>query len=107
VKLLASPFVTFRLKDSDKTTRNISPFYIRKAVGSVAGKVTCASRLKKGALLMAARNGKQVAVVLEANLLESHPVLLARHPQTFSWERCHSHPCCRWYVGRRDPVCPC
>jgi hypothetical protein len=47
VKLLAPPFVTFRLKGSDKTMKK-SLFDIRKTHDSIAGKVTNASCLKKG-----------------------------------------------------------
>jgi hypothetical protein len=39
-KLACPRFVNFRLKDSDKTMKNISPFYIHKAIDSVPGKVT-------------------------------------------------------------------
>jgi hypothetical protein len=56
VKPPPSRFVTFRLKDSDKTKKNIIPFCIQKAPDSIAGRVTNASRLKNGALLVEARN---------------------------------------------------
>jgi hypothetical protein len=56
VKLPASRFVTFRLKDSDRTVKNIGPFYIQKALDSMAGRVTSGSRLKNGTLLVEARN---------------------------------------------------
>jgi hypothetical protein len=37
VKLPAPRFVTFRLKDTDKTMRNVSPFFIQKALDGIAG----------------------------------------------------------------------
>jgi hypothetical protein len=66
VKPPAARFVTFRLKDSDKTMKNIGPFYLQKALDSVAGKVTNASRLKNGTLDVEARNEKQAEVLLKA-----------------------------------------
>jgi hypothetical protein len=59
VKLPAARFVTFRLKDSDKKMKNVSPFYIQKALDGLAEKVTNGSRLKNGVLLVESRNEKQ------------------------------------------------
>jgi hypothetical protein len=59
VKLPTSRFVTFHLKDTDKTMRNISPFCIQKALDSISGKVNDASRLENGTVLVEARNDKR------------------------------------------------
>jgi hypothetical protein len=48
VNLPAARFVTCRLKDTDATVRNVSPFGMQKAVGSVDGEVTDASGLTNG-----------------------------------------------------------
>jgi hypothetical protein len=68
VKLLASRFVTVRLKDTNKTMRKINPFYIQKALDSVAEKVTNASCMKTAALFVEALNGKQKEVLLNVTL---------------------------------------
>jgi hypothetical protein len=66
VKLPTPRYVTFRFKDSNKTTKNISPFYIHKALDSIAGKVSNASRMKNGTLVVEARNETQADVHLKA-----------------------------------------
>jgi hypothetical protein len=58
VKPPAPRFVTFRLKDTAKTMKNIGPFYIQKALSSIAGKVTNVSRLMNGTPLAEARDEK-------------------------------------------------
>jgi len=72
-------FVTFRLKDSDKNMRQINPFYVQKALDSIAGKVKNASRLKNGTLLIEVHNDKQAELLLKATLLGSHPIYAERH----------------------------
>jgi hypothetical protein len=59
--------------------RNTSPCYIQKAPDTVAGKVTCASRLKDLKLLVEAINDKQAEVLLKETLLGSHPVQVETH----------------------------
>jgi hypothetical protein len=39
VRIPASRFVTFKLKDTDKTMRQINPFHIQKALDAITGKV--------------------------------------------------------------------
>jgi hypothetical protein len=72
-------FVTFRLKDSDKNMRQINPFYVQKALDSIAGKVKNASRLKDGTALTEVHNDKQAELLLKATLLGSHPIYAERH----------------------------
>jgi hypothetical protein len=67
------------LKDSDKIVKNIGPFFVLKTLSSIAGKVTNASCLKDGTLLVEARNEKQAEVLLKATLLGSHPVHVVKH----------------------------
>jgi hypothetical protein len=57
--------VIFILKDSDKNMRHINPFYVQKALDSIAGKVKNKSWLKNG------HNDKH-AVTSETTLLGSH-----------------------------------
>jgi hypothetical protein len=103
VRLPAPRFVTFRLKDCDKTTRNISPFYIqKKALDCVAGRVTSASRLKNETLVVEA----QAEVLLKAKFLGSHPVHAERHTSLNSSRGVIHTNSLDWYVGRRDSVCP-
>jgi hypothetical protein len=82
----------FRLKDCDMTVKNISPFYIQRAVDSTAGKVSNASRLKNGTLLVQARNERQAEVLLKATLLGSYPMHVGRHTSLNSSRRViHTH----------------
>jgi hypothetical protein len=59
--------------------KNTGPFYIQKALESIAGEVTSASRLKNATLLVEARNEKGAEALLNARLLGSHPVHVERH----------------------------
>jgi hypothetical protein len=52
--------------------KNISPFYIQKALDIIAGRETNASRLKNGTLFMEARNEKEGSLD-KAVVLGSHP----------------------------------
>jgi hypothetical protein len=74
VKLLAPRFVTFGLKDPDETMKSVSPFYIQRALDSIAGKVSNASLLKMCHSLWRHGMKKQAEVLLMATLLGSHPV---------------------------------
>jgi hypothetical protein len=59
--------------------RSINPFYIEKALGSIAGQVKNDSRLKNGTLLVEVCNEKQTDLLLKANLLGFHPITVERH----------------------------
>jgi hypothetical protein len=61
---------------ASSTLRNI-PF--EKRLDSIDGKVTSASHLKSGTLLLEAWNEKQAEVLLKATLLGSHPVHVVIH----------------------------
>jgi hypothetical protein len=81
VRMPVPHFVTFKLKDADKTMRQINQFYIQKAVDAIAGKVKSGSRLRNGTLLIETQNNKQAKLLLKANL----PVQVERHVSlTFS-----------------------
>jgi hypothetical protein len=67
----APRFITFRLKDTEKTLRNINLFYIQNSLDGIARKVKNALRLKNGTLLVEVQNDKQVAVLLKANTIAS------------------------------------
>jgi hypothetical protein len=67
--------------------RNINPFYIQKALDSIAGKVKNASRLKNGTLLVEIFNENQADLLLKANLLGSHPIRVERHTSLNSSRR--------------------
>jgi hypothetical protein len=43
VKMLAPCFITFKMKDTEKTMRNISPFYMQKELDGITVKVKKAS----------------------------------------------------------------
>jgi hypothetical protein len=64
-------FITFILKDTEKTMRNINPFYIYKELDGIAGNIKNTSRLKNGTLLLEVQNDIEVEVLLKANLLSS------------------------------------
>jgi hypothetical protein len=59
VKIPASHFINFRLKDREKNMRNISPFCKQKALDGIGGKVKNASHLKNGTLLTEVQNDKK------------------------------------------------
>jgi hypothetical protein len=59
--------------------RQINPFYVQKALDSIAGKVKNASRLKNGTLLIEVYNDKQAELLLKATLLGSHLIYAKRH----------------------------
>jgi hypothetical protein len=86
--------------------RSISQFCLQKALDTIAGKVTNASRLKNGTLLMEARNDKQADVLLKAALLVSYFLHVEKHIVKVL-PRSNSHIFTRWYVGRKDPVRRC
>jgi hypothetical protein len=48
VKMPAPRFVTFRLKDTEKTVRNINPFCIQKTLDNIADKVINAVHVVTG-----------------------------------------------------------
>jgi hypothetical protein len=54
--------------------RNINPFYVRKALDGVAGKMKNTSRLKNGKLIAEVQNNKYSEVWLKSILLGSYPV---------------------------------
>jgi hypothetical protein len=57
----------------------INPFYVQKALDSIAGKVKNASPLKNGTLLIEVHNDKQAELLLKATLRGLHPVYAERH----------------------------
>jgi hypothetical protein len=78
-KMPAPRLVTFRLKNSEKNMRQINPFYVQKALDSIAGKVKNASRLKNGTLLIEVHKDKQAELLLKATFLGSQPIYAERH----------------------------
>jgi hypothetical protein len=64
--MLALYFITLRMKDTGKNVRNINPFYIQKALDSIAQNVKDASHLKNGRLLVEVQNDRQVEVLGKA-----------------------------------------
>jgi hypothetical protein len=59
VKISAPRFATFRQNDTEKTTKNINPFYIQKAQDGIAGKAKNASHFKNGIFLVEMINKKK------------------------------------------------
>jgi hypothetical protein len=79
VKMPPPRFITFKLHDPKKSTRDINPLYAHKALHGIAGKFSKATLLKNRTLLNELFNEKQAEVLLEVILRGSHPVHVGRH----------------------------
>ena len=64
---------------TEKTMQNISPFYIKRALDAMLGKVKNATRLRNGSLLVETLNPKQSETLMKAKLLGSYPIKVNRH----------------------------
>jgi hypothetical protein len=72
-------FFCIQLNSKEETMKNISPFYIQKALDNIAGKVRNASCLRNGSLLVKTLNKRQSKLLLRATFLGSHPITVERH----------------------------
>jgi hypothetical protein len=78
VKITALKFLTLRLKNTDKTMRDINPFFGKQGLDFICGKVKNASRLRNGTLLVEAFTENQSNVLLNETLLGSYPIQVDR-----------------------------
>ncbi|KAJ4428446.1 hypothetical protein ANN_24483 [Periplaneta americana] len=81
VKVYVPPpkFICITLTGTEKTMKNISPFYIRRALDGLVGKVKNATRLRNGSLLVETLSAKQSETLLKAKLLGSYLIKAERH----------------------------
>jgi hypothetical protein len=79
VRMPLPRFLCTQLSSKENTMKNISPFYIQRALDDLAGKVRNASRLRNGTLLVETLNERQSEFLLKATLLGSHPITVERH----------------------------
>ncbi|KAJ4425469.1 hypothetical protein ANN_28085 [Periplaneta americana] len=79
VKVPPPKFICITLDGTEKTMKNISPFYVRRALDGLVGKVRNATRLRNGSLPVETASAKQSETVLKAKVLESYPIRVERH----------------------------
>ncbi|KAJ4425663.1 hypothetical protein ANN_27859 [Periplaneta americana] len=74
VKVPPPKFISMTLDGTEKTMKNISPFYVRCAFEGLVGQVKNTTRLRDGSLLVETLSPKQSETLLKAKLLGSYPV---------------------------------
>lgn len=79
VKMPPPRFVSLTIDGNEKTMKNLSPFYIKRALDAMIGKVRNATRLRNGSLLVETLSPKQSETLLKAKLLGSYPIKVERH----------------------------
>ncbi|KAJ4425685.1 hypothetical protein ANN_27881 [Periplaneta americana] len=79
VKVPPPKFISITLDGTEKTMKDISPFYVRRALDGLVGKVRNATRLRNGSLLVETASAKQSETLLKAKLLGSYPIKVERH----------------------------
>jgi hypothetical protein len=75
------PRLVIRRSDTDKTVKNLSPFYIQKALDQIGGAVRNASRLRDGSLLVETQTEEQTKKLLKQKLL-GHILLQSKNIKT-------------------------
>jgi hypothetical protein len=77
----APRFIKFKLQDPKKSTRDNNPFYVRKALHGIAGKVRSGTQLNNGVPLVEVFNEKQAVSLSKVKQLtiSSHLVHVERH----------------------------
>jgi hypothetical protein len=66
VKMPAPKFLTLRLKNTEKTMRDINPFHVKQGLDLIRGKLKNASRLRNGTFLVEAFTENQSSALLKA-----------------------------------------
>jgi hypothetical protein len=89
----------FRLASTENTMQNINPFYIQKALDSIAGQVKNASRLKEGTPLVDVSNEKQANVLLKNKFHGSYPIQMESRT---SLNSCHGVVTTNYLDGMTD-----
>ncbi|KAJ4425689.1 hypothetical protein ANN_27885 [Periplaneta americana] len=79
VKVPLPKFISITLDRTEKTMKHISPFYVRRALDGLVGKVKNAPRLRSGSLLVETVSPKQSETLLKAKLLGSYPIKVKHH----------------------------
>jgi hypothetical protein len=79
VKMPAPKFLTLRLKNTEKTMKDISPFYVKQGLDLNRGKIKNASGLRNGTLFVETFTENQSNALLKASLLGSYPIQVERH----------------------------
>ncbi|KAJ4425378.1 hypothetical protein ANN_27993 [Periplaneta americana] len=79
VKVSPPKFISITLDGTENTMKNISAFYVRRALDGFVGKVKNATRLRKGSLLIGTISPKQSERLLKAKLLGSNPIKVEWH----------------------------
>jgi hypothetical protein len=79
VKCCLARFLTIRCIDTVKTMKDLSLFYIQKALDQIAAPVKNVFRLQDGSLLVETRSDDQNRKLHKQKLLGSYPVLVEKH----------------------------
>jgi hypothetical protein len=72
-------FLTLRLKNTEKTKKDINPFHVKQGPDLICGKVKNASRLRNGTLLVETFTENQSNALLKASLIGPYPIQVERH----------------------------
>jgi hypothetical protein len=75
----APKYLTMRLKNTEKTMRDINPLCVKQGLDLICGKVKNASRLRNGTLLVEVFAENQSSALWKASLLGSYPIQVERH----------------------------
>jgi hypothetical protein len=79
VRMPLPRFLYIQLSSKDKTMKNISPFYVQRALDNIAINVRNTSCLRNGSLLVETLNKRQFELLLKVTLLGSYPITMERH----------------------------
>lgn len=79
VKCCVPRFLTIHRNDTERTMKDLSQFYIQKALDQMAGPVKNTSRLRDGPILVETKTDDQSKKLLKQKLLGSYTVLVEKH----------------------------
>jgi hypothetical protein len=74
VKMPAPKFLTFILKSTEKTMKDINPLHVKQGLDLICGKVKNASQLRNGTLFVETFSENQSNAILKASLLGSYSI---------------------------------
>jgi hypothetical protein len=79
LKMPAPKFLTLRLKNTEKTMKDVNPFCVKQGLDLICGKVKNVPRLRNGTLLVEAITENQSNALLKVSLLGSYLIQVERH----------------------------